>query len=56
VHYPLITWRLDIGTMGGYTPASRVMAWGMLLCLPVAVLLVVMARMLRQRGRQGIGD
>ena len=56
VHYPLITWRLEIGNMGGYTAASRVMAWAMLLCLPVAVLLVVMARMLRQRGRQGLGD
>jgi pyruvate/2-oxoglutarate dehydrogenase complex dihydrolipoamide acyltransferase (E2) component len=51
VHYPLISWRLNIGNMGGYTPASRFMAWAMLLCFPVAVLLVVMARLLRQRGR-----
>ena len=52
VHYPLISWRLEIGTMGGYTAASHFMAWAMLLCVPVAVLLVVMAWMLRQRGRQ----
>jgi len=51
VHYPLIAWRLNVGPMGGYTAASRVMAWAMLSCVPVAVLLVVMAWMLRQRAR-----
>ncbi len=44
VHYPLISWRY-----GGYTGASRFMAWVMLLCVPVAGLLVVMAGMLRAR-------
>jgi hypothetical protein len=49
VHYPLITWSLDIGTMGGYTPASRMMAWSMLACLPIAVLLLIMATLLRRQ-------
>jgi hypothetical protein len=49
VHYPLIAWRFDVGPLGGYTPASRFMAWTMLLCLPVAALLLVMASLLRQR-------
>jgi hypothetical protein len=49
VHYPLIAWSLNAGPQGGYTAASRNMAWAMLLCLPVAVMLVLMAVMLRRR-------
>jgi hypothetical protein len=49
VHYPLLAWRFDLGPMGGYTAASRFMAWTMLLCLPVAGMLLVMAHLLRQR-------
>ena len=54
VHYPLIAWRFDAGPMGGYTAASRFMSWAMLLCLPVAGMLVVMAYLLGQ-GRKGQG-
>ncbi len=49
VHYPLIAWRLNAGPLGDYTAASRMMAWMMLLCLPVAGLLVMVAGMLRRR-------
>jgi hypothetical protein len=49
VHYPLIAWRLNAGPLGDYTAASRIMAWMMLLCLPVAGLLLVIAGMLRRR-------
>ncbi|HVT80274.1 MAG TPA: hypothetical protein VHM90_06410 [Phycisphaerae bacterium] len=49
VHYPLIAWRFDAGPLGDYTPASKLMARAMMLCLPVAVLLVVVAGMVRKR-------
>jgi hypothetical protein len=49
VYYPLISWRLEAGPAGDYTRASRVMAWAMLLCLPVSALLVVLAKLLRER-------
>jgi hypothetical protein len=45
VHYPLISWRLG----AGYTRPSRIMAWAMLFCLPLSALLILLARMLRQR-------
>ena len=53
VHYPLIAWSLDVGTMGGYTQGSRIMAWAMLACLPVAFGLMVLAETVRRRnGRE----
>lgn len=52
VHYPLIAWGLEAGPMGDYTPASQFMAWMMLLCLPVAAMLIVMAYLLRQKTKE----
>jgi hypothetical protein len=52
VHYPLISWKLDIGEYGGYTPASRGMAWGMLVCLPVAAALLILGWIMRGRTRR----
>ncbi len=49
VHYPLIAWRWDAAPAGSYTRASRAMAWAMLLCLPLAALLVALANQLRER-------
>ena len=54
VHYPLIAWSLDVGTIGGYTQASRLMAQSMLAGFPVGLGLLVMAEMLRRR-RRGTG-
>jgi hypothetical protein len=52
VHYPMIRWKLEGGgSVGGYTQASRIMAWSMLLCFPVAIMLVIMSRMIRRRVR-----
>ena len=52
VHYPLIRWTLPTGSaVGTYTQASRIMAWSMLLCFPVALMLVIMSRMIRRRVR-----
>ena len=49
VRYPFVRWSLDAGPMGGYTPTSRMMAGAMLLCIPVAALLVLMAILLRRQ-------
>jgi hypothetical protein len=46
VHYPLIRWSLDVGNMGGYTSASRLMGWSMLLGLPVGIAFLLFSRLL----------
>jgi hypothetical protein len=46
VHYPLIRWSLDVGNLGGYTAGSRLVAWTMMLCLPVGGALLALSRML----------
>jgi multisubunit Na+/H+ antiporter MnhG subunit len=52
VHYPLISWNLEAGPMGDYTSASVFIAWTMLLCLPVAAMLLAMAYLLWQKSKQ----
>ncbi len=49
VRYPLITWSIEVGTMGGYTQTSRMMAYAMLACVPVALGLLVVAEALRRK-------
>jgi hypothetical protein len=54
VHYPLVHWSFTEGELGGYTRASRMMAWSMLAALPLALVLggaaMVMWRRLLARG------
>jgi hypothetical protein len=42
VAYPLISWQIDMEKGGSYARTSVAMAWAMLLCLPVSVILLVM--------------
>ena len=43
VQYPFVSWNYDAGPGGGYTAVTRTIAWTLLICLPVAVMLVVIA-------------
>lgn len=43
VHYPLLSWTYDLGAVGDYTAATRMVAWTMLICLPVAAVMLVLA-------------
>ena len=54
VTYPLIAWRYDAGPLGDYTAASRMMARAMLLCWPVAGLVLGVAWMLRKKLRETV--
>jgi hypothetical protein len=49
VHYPLIRWSLDAGDRGNYTESSRLIAWVMLICLPVSAVFLALALMTRKR-------
>ena len=49
VTYPFLTWHIDPRTGGAYTSASVAMAWSMLVCLPVATLLMVFGWTMRRR-------
>ena len=51
VQYPLLRWSDEVGTSGGYSPESRMMAMAMLGCIPLAVIMVVMGIMLRRQLR-----
>jgi hypothetical protein len=48
VNYPFLVWHIDLHTSGSYTPATYAMAWSMLLCLPVATLLLILGWRLRK--------
>ncbi len=50
VHYPLLSWTYDAGPAGDFTAATRTMAWTMLLCLPVAaVILAITIKIARRK-------
>lgn len=43
VWYPFVRWNYDAGPTGGYAAETRRMAWTLLMCLPVAGMLVGIA-------------
>jgi hypothetical protein len=51
VWYPFLAWSADIGDEGGFTQGSRIMAWVMVLCLPVSAALWMMARVMQKHIR-----
>jgi hypothetical protein len=52
VRYPLLRWSDEVGTSGGYSPESRLMAMTMLACIPLALVMIVLAIVLRRQGRR----
>ena len=51
VAYPFISWHIDLRTGGNYARSSVAMAWSMLLCIPVGMILLWMGWRLRAKNR-----
>ena len=51
IHYPLIRWDDNVGDIGGISAGSKMMAWFMLISLPVAISLIVMAIIMQKQIR-----
>ncbi|HUO10884.1 MAG TPA: hypothetical protein VM008_21460 [Phycisphaerae bacterium] len=52
VQYPLLRWSDEVGTSGGYSPESRLMAMAMLGCIPLALVMGMLALLLRRQARR----
>ena len=50
--YPLISWDEYLGDNGGFTTGSKLMAGVMLVCLPVGIILAVMAIIMQRQVRK----